>query len=48
MNIKFQFKRSSKDAKFRQCLYLGTPLCCEQNHAVCRNDWTSPINFIYK
>ena len=27
----FQFKKSSKNAKFRQCLYLVAHLCYEQN-----------------
>ena len=27
----FQLRKSSKDAKFWQCLYLRSPLCYEQN-----------------
>jgi hypothetical protein len=27
----FQFRKSSKDAKFGQCLHLWVPLCYEQN-----------------
>ena len=38
----FQFKKSSTNVKFGQCLYLVAHLCCEQNR--CAERTVTPID----
>jgi hypothetical protein len=42
----FQFRKSSKDAKFRQCLNLWVPPCYEHAEPMRRTDLTASLNYV--